>query len=373
MGEQKKALVILDNLRIGGIQRLALDEAYALSSRGYQVILLLLESVHELDDMREVDDDFFQTSEISIVSISGSNWRKVRAISSIIKNEKITKCISHSAKGVFILRISGLFALRKIKIRAYIHQLITLSDSVQRIKRVIFFSFADELHASSRQFVLELEQYLQGRRILRFVFRLKIDFDRMGVLLDRILIQDANRMREQESQQATILFMSRVAIWKGFGKFIHIAKELGEDFDYAVITSRFHNDTFEVQRLCNEVGARLIFGSNVAKVDRGLRSIHLYPADYGMEIEYPQNIGLNVLESIALGVPSLISIEAFWSWPELSDSNLVWTTDWSDSDVKEKIRKILQIPVGDLLKEAKKVEDAISIESHVESLIDFLE
>jgi len=373
MNEQKKVLVILDNLRVGGIQRLALDEAYALNSRGYQVKVLLLESVQELDDMREIDGEFFRTSEIKVESIPGSNLRKIRTISSIIKNEKITKSISHSAKGVAILRISSTLAFKKIKIRAYIHQLITLSDPVQRCKRLVFFSFADELHASSRQFVLELKNYMQGRKVSQLLFRKKIGFDRMGVFVDRILAQDAYRVSENEIKKTTILFMSRVAIWKGFGKFIHIAKELGEDFDYAVITSRFYNDAFQIERLCNEVSARLVFGSNVSRFNRGTRSIHLYPADYGTEIQYPQNIGLNVLESIVLGIPSLISIEAFWSWPELSDSNLVWTTDWSDDDVKKKIRIIEQIPIEDLLNESKRVRDAISIENHVENLIKFLE
>ena len=37
------ALICVDNLRVGGYQRLALDEAYALSDRGYIVSIFVLE------------------------------------------------------------------------------------------------------------------------------------------------------------------------------------------------------------------------------------------------------------------------------------------------------------------------------------------
>ena len=51
LNESEKALMVLDNLRVGGVQRLALDEAYSLSVNGYEVEILLLEKVHNLDDM----------------------------------------------------------------------------------------------------------------------------------------------------------------------------------------------------------------------------------------------------------------------------------------------------------------------------------
>jgi len=103
------------------------------------------------------------------------------------------------------------------------------------------------------------------------------------------------------------------------------------------------------------------------------KSIHLYPAEYGPEFVYPQNIGLNVLESIALGVPSLIAQEEFWSCPELVISILVWTTDWTLADAEEKIMKIEKISSEELLREARRLEHVISIENHIIRIISFLE
>lgn len=365
-------LIIVDNLRVGGIQRLALDEAYALSERDFDVTLLLLEKEYQLDDMREIDSGYFEKFNIEVICLPESNWRNVLLTASFIRKNNIEKAISHSAKGIAILRVASILSMKKLNILGYLHQLISLSDGVQRAKRLVFFSLATELYASSNQFVLELSSYLETRRVRRFLFRKKVSFDRMGVFLKRIKVQSSNSSVNHRPETTSIIFMSRVAVWKGFRRFIQIAGELGTDFNYIVITSRFYNNSFEVERLCNDVGARLMHGTNIARISRGTKSIHLYPTDYGPTVTHPQNIGMNVLESIALGIPSLISFEQFSSWPELANSILVQTTDWDMFDVEKKVKAIVQIPSIELLDEAKKLERVISIENHVDRIVKFL-
>ena len=373
LSERRKALLVLDNLRVGGVQRLALDEAYALSIRGYEVEVLLLEKEHKLDDMREIDADFFDEYNILVSNVTGSNWQKIRKISSVLKQSNATKVISHSAKGIALLRVCSFLIFRPIEILGYIHQLITLSNYIQRLKRIVFFSLASELRASSKQFILELEKYTQEKKCLKLMLRKKIHFDRMGVFVERIVSQDSKVTKQGRSERTSIIFMSRVAIWKGFGKYLSIARDLRGNFDYLTITSRFHNDVFEVEQACSEIGVQLMYGTNVARVNRGNRSIHLYPADYGNKVNFPQNIGLNVLESMALGIPSLISHEELWSWPELENSKLIWMTDWSVPDVQAKIDEIVKMPNSVFLEEAQVLERIFSIEEHIERIIEFLE
>ena len=373
LSERRKALLVLDNLRVGGVQRLALDEAYALSIRGYEVEVLLLEKEHKLDDMREIDADFFDEYNILVSNVTGSNWQKIRKISSVLKQSNATKVISHSAKGIALLRVCSFLIFRPIEILGYIHQLITLSNYIQRLKRIVFFSLASELRASSKQFILELEKYTQEKKCLKLILRKKIHFDRMGVFVERIVSQDSKVTKQGRSERTSIIFMSRVAIWKGFGKYLSIARDLRGNFDYLTITSRFHNDVFEVEQACSEIGVQLMYGTNVARVNRGNRSIHLYPADYGNKVNFPQNIGLNVLESMALGIPSLISHEELWSWPELENSKLIWMTDWSVPDVQAKIDEIVKMPNSVFLEEAQVLERIFSIEEHIERIIEFLE
>jgi len=141
-----------------------------------------------------------------------------------------------------------------------------LSDEIQRIKRLFFFSLANEVFASSNQFVLELESYLRQKRIRNLFFRKKVIVDRMGVSLDRIRKQNFNVNDSQKSERTSLIFASRVAAWKGFGKFVQIAYELGNDYDYLVLTSRFHHRDVDLERSCEEIGARVAFGTNIARV-----------------------------------------------------------------------------------------------------------
>jgi hypothetical protein len=60
----------------------------------------------------------------------------------------------------------------------------------------VLFSLADELHASSKQFVLEMENYLQVKKIAKFMFRRKINFDPMGVDVNRLFAQDTHLMSD---------------------------------------------------------------------------------------------------------------------------------------------------------------------------------
>jgi len=78
---------------------------------------------------------------------------------------------------------------------------------------------------------------------------------------------------------------------------------------------------------------------------------------------------MNVLEFLALGVPSLISTEGFQSWPELQSSVLIETCDWSNTiEVNNKMNKLLNVDQISVRDEMTKVRDWISIEKHIANL-----
>ena len=99
--------------------------------------------------------------------------------------------------------------------------------------------------------------------------------------------------------------------------------------------------------------------------------VHFYPTNYGEKVRYPQSIGLNVLEFLALGVPSLISQESFLTFPELQDSPLIYVVDWESlSDVKIAFEKAKALDVQERMKEAKHLFSAISIEKHMNTIVE---
>ena len=79
---------------------------------------------------------------------------------------------------------------------------------------------------------------------------------------------------------------------------------------------------------------------------------------------------MNVLEFLALGVPSLISIEGFQSWPELEKNVLIETCNWFNSiEVDNKLNKLLNVDVISARDESLKLRESISIERHVTNLV----
>jgi hypothetical protein len=79
---------------------------------------------------------------------------------------------------------------------------------------------------------------------------------------------------------------------------------------------------------------------------------------------------MNVLEFLALGVPSLISIEGFQSWPELEKSILIETCNWFNPlEVNKKANKLLNVDEASAKEESLKLRESISIERHVTNLV----
>ena len=101
--------------------------------------------------------------------------------------------------------------------------------------------------------------------------------------------------------------------------------------------------------------------------------MHLYPTNYGDGILYPQSIGMNVLELLAVGVPSVISPEGFLSWPELEYSILIKTFDWQNTGALEEVVSDLSLISRDHIRsEVERLLPVISISSHVDCIIEYL-
>jgi hypothetical protein len=158
--------------------------------------------------------------------------------------------------------------------------------------------------------------------------------------------------------------------WKGFQVFLNLSSKLN---------ARNHKIIFEIAKMKNKQNDihdlnkddnHIFYSKSPVSFKYPLRSLHIYPTSYGDLIQYPQSIGMNVLELLALGVPSLISIEGFESWPELQKSVLIETCDWSNPiEVDNKMNKLFNVDQATARDESTKIRDSISIERHVANLV----
>jgi len=367
--------IVLDNLRVGGIQRLALDEAYALSRAGYKVRIYTLEQYRSDDSMREVDSEYFNLYKDRVIlkEICRGLVVNLLGLRKDIEKYSPEMIISHSAKGIFISRIATIGTRPKPRIIGFVHQLISLSSDSQKFKRIIFFQFADDLRASSFQFVLDLLKLREDKGIYRVIMKRLPKFDRMGVYLERIeYFRNRNQKMYIESGTG-IIFLSRVVSWKGFETFYSICLAIGASSHKIVFSCPLYLPLEQIENFKRLKNHHILIHKGIAEVFPGEKFVHIYPTTYGRKVKYPQNIGLNVLECLAVGVPSLISEEDFLSWPELKDSPLVVTTDWSIKDVQNKIDAFYMLSKSAKREEQTRVLPIISIESHIKRILEISE
>ncbi len=141
----------------------------------------------------------------------------------------------------------------------------------------------------------------------------------------------------------------------------------------AMTASNYRKDILNPDEF-NTENSHVVFNSSVTSLQLNLGSVHLYPSDYGPNIKYPQSIGMNVLEMISQGIPSLISKEGFESWPELKESLLVKVVDWKNSDeVLRLVEASRRLSMQVRNSEFEKLSEVISIENHCRRLANLVQ
>ncbi len=360
-------VIIAENLRIGGIQRLLVDETYQFMEWNSNPQIISLAPKLMGDHLPDLDSEFQKSKFLKITYLESKKSKQIKYFYNFIKKKDSPRIyITHSTTGAALVRIASWLALKKVFVILQIHQLISLSDKGQQRKRVIYSMFADNVLFSSNQFLLEWRLLLSKKRFLKIFYRKDLQFDRMGIYLPRLDSLDFKRKALCDENVPHLMFLSRVTSWKGFEKFKAITQQFAsEELHTVAITSSNYQTEILDPREFDTDKSHIVFNLSVASLQINAGSVHLYPSDYGPVVKYPQSIGMNVLEMISQGVPSLISSEGFDSWPELRDSALVKVVDWNNT---EEVARIVYESIGLSTKnrdrEFKKLARVISIESH---------
>lgn len=369
-------VIVADNLRIGGVQRLLIDESYQfLEWKGDPQIVSLAAKMSG-DHLPDLDEEFRPSKKLNITYLSAKKAEQVGYFYNLMRTKESPRIfITHSTTGAALLRISSIFALKRILIILQVHQLITLSDNKQRIKRIIYSMCANYVLFSSKQFLLEWQSLINNKKFSKLMYRNGLKFNRMGVYLPRLNSSDFDKVRLCNADVPHLIFLSRVTSWKGFEKFKSLTKQhsSSEMHTVAITASNYRKDIFNPDEY-NSDRSHVIFNSSITSLQLNMGSVHLYPSDYGPLVKYPQSIGMNVLEMISQGIPSLISKEGFESWPELQDTELVKVVDWNNSEeVLRTIESSKELSSQRRREEFKKLSQSISIEDHCRSLVKLMQ
>jgi glycosyltransferase involved in cell wall biosynthesis len=369
-------VIVAENLRIGGVQRLLIDESYQFLAWDSNPQIVSLAPKMPGDHLPDLDEEFKPSKKLNLTYLSANKARQINYFYKLMRRKESPRVfITHSTTGAALLRVSSILALKRIIIILQIHQLITLSDKRQQSKRILYSMCANYVLFSSNQFLLEWKLLINKKKYSKLIYRKRLKFDRMGVYLPRLSSSDFEKKQLCKTDVPHLIFLSRVTSWKGFEKFksLTIQYSSSEIHTLAMTASNYRKDIFNPDEF-NTDQSHVIFNSSVASLQLNLGSVHLYPSDYGPNIMHPQSIGMNVLEMISQGIPSLISKEGFESWPELQDSELVKVVDWNNSEeVLKTIESSRKLSSQRRREEFEKLSDSISIENHCRRLVNLMQ
>lgn len=369
-----KILIVVQNLKIGGIQRMALDEAYAFKTLGLDVCILTLEPFVK-NDFYLLEADLINSHGIEIIFTGQTRRESLLTLKKLIQANIKYKLISHSLRGTVLIKLLKLVNFKcrdNILTISIIHQLPSLSKSIQRHKRFLYASFSDLLFAYSNGVKLDWDLRISGNFIYRFLLRNKnIKILRNGVYLDRLpkVLDYTN----SEYDGLRLLFLGRNTGWKG----IQTVIDLGENHSLEAAKIHFILPNYDQSFLQNCSAAllkRVSFqiGESISSFKPKIGDVHVYPTNYGASAKFTESISLNCLEMAAIGVPSLVSAGGLDTWPEFIGLSLIREVYWQD--INKNIELIKQVSVTKISSaELNFVRDIVDIKNHVKYLIDFFE
>ena len=143
-----KVFIVVQNLKIGGFQRVALDEAYAFSSKGFEVVLIVLEELvnKSSPNFYSSETDLIKKFKINFKVISGKRRHQLTSFISLIRRSNFNQYyVSHNLRASVLIRLASIISFRKIRLLTVIHQIPSLSDRVQLLKRFLYARVSDKL------------------------------------------------------------------------------------------------------------------------------------------------------------------------------------------------------------------------------------
>jgi glycosyltransferase involved in cell wall biosynthesis len=363
----RKAFIFVDNLRVGGYQRLTLDQAYKLSDLGVDVTVFVLSPESDWNFAR-IESGLIMQKGIKLISVSE---KRITLIGFLRKTFRIEKdkvlVISHSLRATLALRILKTLNCYEGTINTTLHQLPGLSHNSQRLKRFVYAQFSDNLFCFSK--AAEMEWHNQfGSRFSKplGVLTKKISVLRNGIYLDRLPDQSHN---QPEPNRPRIIYLGRISFWKGLDTLKSLAKlpQLNH-FDFLLMVPKIsREDLAELSTLLHN-RFEIIEGKSVSSLESRKGDVHIYPAHYGEKVSIIESISLNCLEMSAIGIPSLVSQGGLHTWPELLTSNLIREVDWSDlAAVGKALNNASKVRVSEI--ELKNVRQIVDIENQLLELL----
>jgi hypothetical protein len=368
----QKIFIVVQNLKIGGFQRVALDEAYAFSAKGYEVVLITLEELEKdgAQDFYSSEIDLIEKFKIKIKVINGYRWQQLISFIFIIKHSNVkTYFISHNLRASVLIRLASIILIKKVKIFTVIHQVPSLSDRIQRLKRFLYARVSNKLFIFSLTALKDWEEKVNSNLFLRILYLGKrIELLRNGVFFERIN-SNITSITTNSKKNLRLIFIGRPTFWKGFDIVLALANtEILRSAKVVFYVPYTHSTFFDDLPKSLTDRLEIVIGKTFRDYVPRPGDVHLYPTNYGSS-EFIESISINCLEMASVGVQSCVTQGGLDTWPEFRNHPLIKEINWFN--LNEAAKSILlfsqiQVSTTDIL----QVRDLININNHLKVLTD---
>ncbi len=365
-------LIVVQNLKIGGYQRIALDELYGFAKQQYPVELVALEDFTQNinNNLFYLEKDLIQKFDLSMKIASGHRYQQLGFFRRYIRScDKSLVVFSHSLRATVLIRIASFVCKKNVRIHTVIHQIPSLSRPIQRLKRFLYSLFSDSLHTFSVAAKNDWDDKINNNLFLKVMFKNKpITLLRNGIFLERL--PTLNRVNELDiKSNFRLIFLGRPTRWKGAETLLNLSK-LQSLLDFEIVFFFPYENLDLFSDLPETIMGRITvnIGKTISDYSPKKGDIHLYPTNYGQGSKFIESVSINCLEMSAIGIPSCITRGGLDTWPEFSNSSLIVEVDWSN--LKEVSNRILEIH-GEKISdsELERVREVVSIKHHVNQMI----
>jgi glycosyltransferase involved in cell wall biosynthesis len=170
--------------------------------------------------------------------------------------------------------------------------------------------------------------------IWALTLRKSMSICRNGIYLERLVELSAgavSNFQKSFDSNPRLVFIGRLASWKGLAKFIEIAsmEELSA-FDILLVTPSLPVEFIELLETRFGKRASIEIGKSISQIDFFATDLHLVPLNYGKDAVFIESISLTVLEMACMGIRSIISEGGNSTWPELKELGFVIEADWDN-------------------------------------------
>ena len=360
-------LIICDTARIGGVERLALDQAYELSktSKESKATILVLNSLPTPMDGSFIRNEskLIKKLRIDIFYAPGSKLKQFCALRNLLKDYNHNYVFTCSMRGGVLSWLVRIIYRFKFTILNTVQQLPSLTSPRQHLKRAFYSQFSDRLFICCDAALNDWEYRRQKSLLIKFISRRRrVELCRNGIYLPRLppakslgTFKDVKRF----------VFIGRLTAWKGLETFLKVA-QLREfkKIEVLLVTPTDPSSYLKDLEISLQGRIKTVVGKSISEIKFKEGDVHLYPASYG-DNTFVEGISLNVLEMACLGIPSLVTKNGCATWPELHDLGFVYEVDWS------KINEIVQIvtKISIQSKNISQVRSIINIKNSLNKML----